>query len=217
MNYTELLNPKNSAVIFIDFQPQMVFGVANIDRQTLFNNVLLLAKSAKIFQVPVILTAVESKSFSGNVWPQLLDIFPGQEPVERTSMNSWESEKFVAAVKSTGRKKLIMAALWTEACLTFPALDAIKAGYEVYAVEDACGGTTVTAHDAAMRRIEQAGAAPVTALQVLLEYQRDWAHKETYDAVMQVVKEHCGAYGQGVEYAYTMVHGAPPSRSGAGR
>lgn len=212
MNYTELLNPVNSVVIFIDFQPQMTFGVANIDRQTLFNNVLLLAKAAKIFRVPTILTTVETKSFSGNMWPQLLDIFPDQQPVERSSMNSWEDKKFVDAVKATGRKKLIMAALWTEVCLTFPALEAIKAGYEIYAVEDASGGTSVAAHNAAMRRVEQAGGVPMTSLQVLLEYQRDWAHRETYDAVMEAVKEHCGAYGQGVEYAYTMVHGAPPSR-----
>ena len=216
MNHAELLNPRNSAVIFIDFQPQMVFGVANIDRQALFNNVLLLAKAAKTFKVPTILTTVESKGFSGNMWPQLLDIFPDQQPVERSSMNSWEDEKFVAAVKATGRKKLVMAALWTEVCLAFPALEAMQAGFEVYAVEDASGGTTVTAHNAAMRRIEQAGAVPVTALQVLLEYQRDWSRKETYNDVLAVVKEHCGAYGQGVEYAYTMVHGAPPSRSGAG-
>jgi nicotinamidase-related amidase len=194
----------------------MVFGVANIDRQTLFNNVLLLAKAARIFRVPTILTTVESKGFSGNMWPQLLDIFPDQKPIERSSMNSWEDGKFVAAVKATGRKKLVMAALWTEVCLAFPALEAMKAGYEVYAVEDASGGTTVTAHNAAMRRIEQAGAAPVTALQFLLECQRDWARKETYNDVLAVVKEHGGAYGQGVEYAYTMVHGAPPSRSGAG-
>jgi nicotinamidase-related amidase len=211
---TELLNPQNSAVIFIDHQPQMTFGVANIDRQTLFNNVLLLARAARIFKVPTILTTVETKSFSGNMWPQLLDIFPDQAPIERTSMNSWEDEKFVAAVQAAGRKKLIMAALWTEVCLAFPALDAIKAGYEVYAVEDASGGTSVAAHNAAMRRIEQAGAVPVTSLQVLLEFQRDWAHKETYNEVIEVVKEYCGAYGQGVEYAYTMVHGAPASRAG---
>lgn len=216
MSKLELLNPQNSAVILIDFQPQMTFGVANIDRQTLFNNVLLLAKAAKIFKVPTILTTVETKSFSGNMWPQLLDIFPGQEPVERSSMNSWEDAKFVEAVKATGRKKLIMAALWTEVCLAFPALEAMEAGYEVYAVEDASGGTSLAAHSAAMRRVEQAGAVPMTALQVLLEYQRDWAHKETYNDVMAVVKEHCGAYGQGVEYAYTMVHGAPPSRGGVG-
>ncbi len=212
---TELLTPSNSTVIFIDFQPQMTFGVANIDRQLLFNNVLLLAKAAKIFKVPTILTTVETKSFSGNMWPQLLDLFPDQEPIERSSMNSWESEEFVAAVKATGRKKLVIAALWTEVCLTFPALEALKAGFEVYGVEDASGGTSLVAHNAAMRRIEQAGAVPMTALQILLEYQRDWAHKETYNDVMAVVKEHCGAYGQGVEYAYTMVHGAPPSRTGA--
>jgi nicotinamidase-related amidase len=212
---TELLNPQNSALILIDFQPQMTFGVANIDRQTLFNNVLLLAKAAKIFNVPTVLTTVETKSFSGNFWPQVLDIFPDQEPVERSSMNSWEDARLVEAVVATGRKKLIMAALWTEVCLTFPALEAMKAGFEVYAVEDASGGTSVAAHNAAMRRIEQAGAVPVTALQVLLEYQRDWARKDTYNAVIEVVKEHCGAYGQGVEYAYTMVHGAPPSRAGA--
>lgn len=209
---TELLTPQNSAVIFIDHQPQMTFGVASIDRQTLLNNVLLLAKAASIFKVPTILTTVETKSFSGNMWPQLLDIFPGQEPIERSSMNSWESEAFVKAVAATGRKKLIMAALWTEVCLVFPALEAMGAGYEVYAVEDASGGTSLAAHNAAMRRIEQAGAVPVTALQVLLEYQRDWARKETYNDVLAVVKEHAGAYGQGVEYAYTMVHGAPASR-----
>jgi nicotinamidase-related amidase len=212
---TELLNPQNSAIIFIDFQPQMTFGVANIDRQTLFNNVILLAKAAKIFTVPTILTTVETRSFSGNMWPQLLDLFPDTEPIERSSMNSWEDAKFVKAVAATGRKKLVMAALWTEVCLAFPALEALKAGYEVYAVEDASGGTSETAHNAAMRRIEQAGVVPVTSLQVLLEYQRDWARKETYDEVIATVKEHCGAYGQGVEYAYTMVHGAPASRTGS--
>ena len=210
---TELLNPENSAVIFIDHQPQMTFGVANIDRQALLNNVLLLAKAASVFKVPTILTTVETKSFSGNMWPQLLDIFPGQEPIERSSMNSWESEAFVKAVAATGRKKLVMAALWTEVCLVFPTLEAMGAGYEVYAVEDASGGTSLAAHNVAMRRIEQAGAVPVTALQVLLESQRDWARKETYNDVLAVVKEHGGAYGQGVEYAYTMVHGAPASRA----
>lgn len=212
---TELLNPQNSALIFIDHQPQMTFGIANIDRQLLFNNVMLLAKTAKIFQVPTILTTVETKSFSGNMWPQLLDIFPHQNPIERSSMNSWEDAKFIEAVANTGRKKLIMAALWTEVCLVFPALEAMKAGYEVYAVEDASGGTSLTAHNAAMRRLEQAGAVPVTSLQVMLEYQRDWARKDTYNEVIEAVKEHCGAYGQGVEYAYTMVHGAPASRAGA--
>jgi nicotinamidase-related amidase len=210
-----LLTPQNCTVIFIDHQPQMTFGVANIDRQTLLNNTLLLAKSAKVFKVPTILTTVETASFSGNMWPQLLDVFPDQKPIERTSMNSWEDKAFVAAVEKTGRKKLVMAALWTEVCLAFPAIQALEAGYEVYGVEDASGGTSVVAHEAAMRRIEQAGAVPVTAVQVLLEFQRDWARKDTYNDVMAIVKEHCGAYGQGVEYAYTMVHKQAASRAGA--
>ena len=208
-----LLTPQNCAVIFIDYQPQMIFGVANTDRQTMLNNTLVLAKAAKTFNVPVVLTSVETKGFSGNTWPALLDVFPELEPIERSSMNSWDSRDFVAAVKRTGRKNLVIAALWTEACLTFPALDALNDGYNVFAVDDACGGTSVAAHEAAMRRIEQAGAVPVTALQVLLELQRDWARKEHYDEVLAIVKEHSGAYGQGVEYAYTMVHGTPPSRA----
>lgn len=209
-----LLTPQNCTVIFIDHQPQMTFGVANIDRQTLVNNTLLLAKAARTFKVPTVLTTVETTSFSGPMWPQLLDIFPEQKPVERTSMNSWEDKGFIAAVEKTGRKKLVMAALWTEVCLTFPALQAMEAGYEVYAVEDASGGTSEVAHRAAMQRIVQAGAVPVTALQVLLEFQRDWARKETYNDVIAIVKEHGGAYGQGVEYAYTMVHKQPASRAG---
>ena len=126
-------------------------------------------------------------------------------------MNSWEDKKFVAAVEKAGRKKLVMAALWTEVCLAFPAIQAMEAGYEVYAVEDASGGTSESAHRCAMQRIVQAGAVPVTWQQVLLEFQRDWSRKETYDAVMRVVLEHSGAYGQGVEYTYTMVHGQPPA------
>jgi nicotinamidase-related amidase len=205
-----LLDATNCTVVFIDHQPQMTFGVTNIDRQTLVNNVLVLAKAAKIFNVPTILTTVETESFSGYMWPQLLEIFPGNTPIERSSMNSWEDEGFVAAVKKAGRKKLVIAALWTEVCLAFPAIQAMEAGYEVYAVEDACGGTSEVAHRAAMDRVVQAGAVPVTAIQVLLEFQRDWARRETYDAVMDLVLQHCGAYGQGVEYAYTMVHKQPP-------
>ncbi|KJJ85887.1 nicotinamidase-like amidase [Candidatus Omnitrophus magneticus] len=208
-----LLTPANCTLIFIDHQPQMTFGVASIDRKTLENNVLGLAKAAKVFNVPTILTTVETKSFSGPMWPQLLDIFPNQTPIERSSMNSWEDAKFVAEVKKTGRKKLVIAALWTEVCLTFPAIEALEAGYEVYFVTDASGGTSKEAHDMAVQRLIQAGAVPMTWIQTMLEWQRDWARKETYNGVISIVKEHCGAYGQGVEYAYTMVHGAPASRN----
>jgi nicotinamidase-related amidase len=210
--YRTLLTPQNSTVIFIDHQPQMLFGVASIERQTLVNNTVALAKSAKAFKVPTILTAVESESFSGYIWPQLLDVFPNRKPIERSTMNSWEDPKFVAEVERIGRKKLVMAALWSEVCLAFPALQAMEAGYEVYAVVDASGGTSAVAHDMAIQRIVQAGAVPVTWQQVLLEYQRDWARKETYNDVLEIVKEHSGAYGLGVEYAYTMVHKQPQSR-----
>lgn len=209
MSKLELLNPQNSAVIFIDHQPQMAFGVANIDRQQLKNNIVGLAKAAKIFNVPTIYTSVETESFSGYIWPELLAVHPESTPIERTSMNSWEDPKFVEAVKATGRKKLVMAALWTEVCLNFPTLMAIEAGYDVYIVTDASGGTSVDAHERSIDRMVQAGAVPVTWQQVLLEYQRDWSRKETYDAVMGLVQEHSGAYGMGVDYAYTMVHKAP--------
>lgn len=209
MSKLELLNPQNSAVIFIDHQPQMAFGVANIDRQQLKNNTVGLAKAAKIFNVPTIYTSVETESFSGYIWPELLAVHPESKPIERTSMNSWEDPKFVEAVKATGRKKIVMAALWTEVCLNFPTLMAIEAGYEVYIVTDASGGTSVDAHERSIDRMVQAGAVPVTWQQVLLEYQRDWSRKETYDAVMGLVQEHSGAYGMGVDYAYTMVHKAP--------
>lgn len=211
MTVHSLLTPENSTVILIDHQPQMTFGVANIDRQTLLNNTVGLAKAAKIFNVPTILSTIEAKSFSGYMLPQLLEVFPDQTPIERTSMNAWEDTKFVAEVERIGRKKLVISALWTEVCLLFPAIQALEAGYEVYIVVDASGGSSHVAHDMAVQRLIQAGAVPVTWQQVLLEYQRDWARKETYDAVMGLLKEHSGAYGAGVEYAYTMVHGAPPS------
>lgn len=213
MSKFQLLDPKNSALIFIDHQPQMAFGVANIDRQQLKNNVVALAKAGSIFNVPTILTSVESESFSGYIWPELLAVHPELTPIERTSMNSWEDAAFVKAVEASGRKKLVISALWTEVCLTFPALMALEAGYEVYVVTDTSGGTSVDAHERAIDRMVQAGAVPVTWQQVLLEYQRDWARKETYDAVMDLVREHSGAYGMGVDYAYTLVHHAP-ARSG---
>ena len=153
------------------------------------------------------------KSFSGYIWPELLAVHPDVKPIERTSMNSWEDAAFVKAVEATGRKKLIISALWTEVCLTFPALMALEAGYEVYVVTDTSGGTSVDAHERSIDRMVQAGAVPVTWQQVLLEYQRDWSRKETYDAVMDLVREHSGAYGMGVDYAYTMVHGAPERKA----
>jgi nicotinamidase-related amidase len=203
------LTPDNCVVAFIDHQAQMLFGTSNFDRQSIINNTVALAKATRIFDVPVVLTTVETKSFSGNMWPQLKAVFPGQEPIERSSMNSWDDPKFVNAIAKTGNKKIILAGLWTETCIALPTIQAIHDGYEIYVAEDCCGDVSQLNHDNAMRRVVQAGAKPVTALSTLLEWQRDWAQKDTYDAVMDVVKNHFGAYGIGVEYAYTMVHGAP--------
>ena len=194
----EVLTPANCQIIFIDHQPQMAFGVQSIDRQVLKNNTVALAKAAKVFNIPTIITTVETESFSGNTYPELLDVFPGQDILERTSMNSWDDQK------------VVVAGLWTEVCNNSFALCAMLEGdYEIYMVADASGGTSKEAHDFAMQRMIQAGVIPVTWQQVMLEWQRDWARKETYTAVMDIVREHSGAYGMGVDYAYTMVHKAP--------
>ncbi|VVD77896.1 hydrolase [Pandoraea capi] len=205
----EVLTPQNSQLIIIDHQPQMAFGVQSMDRQALKNNVVGLAKAAKIFNIPTTITTVESESFSGYTYPEVLDVFPNAKTLERTSMNSWDDQKVRDALKANGRNKVIVAGLWTEVCNTTFALCAmLEGGYEIYMVADASGGTSKEAHDYAMQRMVQAGAVPVTWQQVLLEWQRDWAHRDTYDAVMKLVKEHSGAYGMGVDYAYTMVHKA---------
>ena len=206
----EVLTPANCQIIFIDHQPQMAFGVQSINRQVLKNNTVALAKAAKVFNIPTIITTVETESFSGNTYPELLDVFPGQDILERTSMNSWDDQKVRDALKANGKKKVVVAGLWTEVCNNSFALCAMLEGdYEIYMVADASGGTSKEAHDFAMQRMIQAGVIPVTWQQVMLEWQRDWARKETYTAVMDIVREHSGAYGMGVDYAYTMVHKAP--------
>lgn len=203
----EVLTPANSQLIFIDHQPQMAFGVQSIDRQTLKNNTVALAKAGKVFNIPTIITTVETESFSGHTYPELLDVFPGQKILERTSMNSWDDQKVRDALKANGRKKVVVAGLWTEVCNNSFALCAMLEGdYEIYMVADASGGTSLMAHDLAMQRMIQAGVVPVTWQQVMLEWQRDWANHATYDAVTSIVKEHSGAYGMGIDYAVTMVH-----------
>ncbi|MFJ5763488.1 hydrolase [Neobacillus sp. NPDC093182] len=204
---SDLLTPDNSVVILIDHQPQMLFGVQSNDRQTIINNTVGLAKTAKVFNAPLILTTVASDTFSGPLQPQVQEVFPEQKPIDRTSMNAWEDENFLEAVKKTGRKKLVIAALWTEVCLALPTISAIKDGYEVYIVTDASGGTSVEAHNMSIQRMIQAGAIPVTWESVLLEYQRDWSRQASYDAVMDIVMDHGGAYGSGVLYAHTMFGG----------
>jgi nicotinamidase-related amidase len=208
-NKPDLLTPDNCQLIFIDHQPQMAFGVQSIDRQVLKNNTVALAKSAKVFGIPTIITTVETTSFSGHTYPELLAVFPEHPILERTSMNSWDDQKVRDALAKNGPKKVVVSGLWTEVCNNGFAFSAMaEGGYEIYMVADASGGTTKEAHDYAMQRMIQAGVVPMTWQQVLLEWQRDWAHRDTYDAVMNIVREHSGAYGMGVDYAYTMVHGA---------
>jgi nicotinamidase-related amidase len=208
--YLEVLTPQNSQIIFIDQQPQMAFGVQSIDRQVLKNNVVALAKSAKVFNIPTTITSVETDGFSGNTYPELLAVFPEHKLLERSSMNSWDDQNVRDSLAAAGRKKVIVSGLWTEVCNLSFALCAMQdGGYEIYMVADASGGTSVDAHKYAMDRMVQAGVVPVTWQQVLLEWQRDWARKASYNAVMDIVREHSGAYGMGVDYAYTMVHKAP--------
>ncbi len=208
--YLEVLTPQNCQIIFIDQQPQMAFGVQSIDRQTLKNNVVGLAKAAKAFNIPATITTVETEGFSGPTYPELLAVFPEHKILERSSMNSWDDQNVRDSLAASGRRKVVVSGLWTEVCNTTFTLSAmLEGGYEIYMVADASGGTSLDAHNYAMDRMVQAGAVPMTWQQVLLEWQRDWARKDTYDAVMNIVREHSGAYGMGVDYAYTMVHKAP--------
>lgn len=209
-HYLDVLTPQNSQLIFIDQQPQMAFGVQSIDRQVLKNNVVALAKAARVFDIPTTITTVETESFSGYTYPELLAVYPENKILERTSMNSWDDQNVRDSLKASGRRKVIVAGLWTEVCNTTFALCAMKEGdYEIYMVTDASGGTSVEAHQYAMERMIQAGVIPVTWQQVMLEWQRDWSRKETYNSVMDIVREHSGAYGMGVDYAYTMVNKSP--------
>ncbi|MEM8771493.1 MAG: hydrolase [Pseudomonadota bacterium] len=199
-----LLTPQNHTVILIDHQPQMAFAANSIDTNLLINNVTLVAKSAALFEAPVILTTVAEQTFSGPLFPSVQAVFPDQEPIDRTTMNTWEDKRVTDRVNEIGNKKLVIAALWTEVCGVFPVLSAIEQGYDVYFITDASGGMSDEIHNAAVQRMIDAGAMPITSMQYLLELQRDWARSETYVATNEIVKEHGGAYGLGVLYAKEM-------------
>ncbi len=205
-----LLTPENSQLIIIDQQPQMAFGVQSIDRQTLKNNVVAIAKAAKLFDVPTTITTVESDSFSGYTYPEILGVFPEHDILERTSMNSWDDQKVRDALAANGQRKVIVSGLWTSVCNNLFAFSAMAdEGYEIYMLEDASGDVSVSAHEYSMQRMIQAGVVPMTTVQTMLEWQRDWARRDTYDGLMDIIREHFGAYGMGIDYAYTMVHKAP--------
>ncbi|UJW85049.1 hydrolase [Devosia sp. SL43] len=203
---SSLLTPDNHVLLLIDHQPQMAFATRSIDIAELRNNVTGLAKSAQVFDVPTILTTVAADSFSGKIFPEIQAVFPDQVPIDRSTMNTWEDQRVSDAVAETGRKKIVVSALWTEVCGVMPVLSALEQGYEVYFVTDASGGISDEANDRAIERMVQAGARPITWVQYLLELQRDWARGETYAAVMDIAKEHAGGYGLGIFYAETMFH-----------
>lgn len=175
-----LLTPENAALVIIDFQPAQVSSIASRDKRQLVANIVAVAKTAKLYGLPVVISTVNVAT--GRNPPtihQITDILSGITPIDRTEINAWEDEAFVAAIEQTGRRKLIMAALWTEVCLVFPALDAMREGYEVYPVVDAVGGTSLEAHNAGLERIVQAGARPIGWVSLICELQRDWSRDKT--------------------------------------
>jgi nicotinamidase-related amidase len=189
-----LLTPENSVLVLIDHQPFQFANTRNMDPTMILNNTIGLAKAAKAFKVPTILTTVVSAR--GGHLPQALQgVFPDQVPIDRTTLNTWEDSRVVDLVKKTGRKKIIFAALWTEICLAYPAIHALGDGYDVYVVTDASGGVSVEAHDRAIQRLIQAGAVPVTWMGVMSEWQRDWAREATVPAVAEIVLAHGGSTG----------------------
>jgi nicotinamidase-related amidase len=183
-----LLTPQNSALLIIDYQPLQVSSVASMDRRDLVLNITAVTRLAKLFRLPIVLSTVNVKAKGSEpTIHQLRELFPDVPELDRTTINAWEDQEFVRAVKATGRKKLIMTALWTEACLSFPGLDALKDGYDVYMVADAVGGTSIQAHEAALRRLEQAGAKPISWVQLACELQRDWARADTAAAFGEIL------------------------------
>jgi nicotinamidase-related amidase len=199
-----LISPADHTLIMIDFQSQMSFATKSIDAVNLRNNAALVAHGAKGFGVSTILTTVAEKTFSGPMFSEITDAFPGQQLLDRTSMNTWEDAAVIAEVNRIGKKRLVMCGLWTSVCIVGPSLSALDQGLEVYVIADACGDISTEAHDRAMDRMVQAGARPMTALQYLLELQRDWARAETYELTTGIAKKFGGAYGLGIIYAKTM-------------
>jgi nicotinamidase-related amidase len=212
-----LVSPTDHALILIDFQSQMSFATKSIDAVNLRNNAALISEAAAGFKVPTILTTVAEKSFSGPMFSEITDAFPGQKLLDRTSMNTWEDAAVIDEVNRIGKNRLVFAGLWTSVCIVGPTLSALDQGFEVYMITDACGDVSTEAHERAVERMIQAGVRPMTSLQYLLELQRDWARTETYDMTTGIAKKFGGSYGLGIIYAKTMfgasegAHGSAPA------
>jgi nicotinamidase-related amidase len=203
----QLLNPTNHTLVLIDYEGQMAFATASISIDQLRDNAALLAGASKIFNVPTVVTTVAEKSFSGPVFPEISEVYPQETSnyIDRSTMNTWEDVNAYKAITGKGKKTLVIGGLWTSVCIVGPVLSAISDGYTVYVVTDASGDVSKEAHEMAITRMVQAGARPITALQYLLELQRDWARQETYKAVSDLVVKHGGAYGIGVQYSRAVI------------
>ncbi len=205
---SKLISPTDHTLIMIDFQSQMAFATKSIDPVILRSNAALVSAAAHGFGVSTILTTVAEKTFSGPMFSEITETFPGQAMIDRTSMNTWEDANVIAKVNEIGKTRIVLAGLWTGVCIVGPALSAIEQGFEVYVIADACGDVSNEAHDRAMDRMMQVGARPMTSLQYLLELQRDWARGETYELTTGIAKKFGGGYGLGVIYAKTMFGGS---------
>lgn len=206
-----LLTPQNCVLILIDHQPFQFAGLRSHDSQTIVNNVVGLAKTAKVFGIPTLLTTVVEER-GGYLLKQLQDVFPDQKPINRTFINTWQDDRVVEWVKKTGRKKVVIAALWTEICLAFPAIQAAGEGYEIYAVTDASGGTSLEAHEIAVQRMVQAGVTPITWMVFGAELQRDWARTETVAGIGQIGIEHQGNVGVNFLWEQQLLATEPPAK-----
>ena len=202
-----LLTPTNHALVLIDHESQMAFPVKNIGIDELRNNVAIIASGSKIFNIPTVVTTVAEKSFSGPVFLELLEIYPQATSgyIDRTTMNAWEDVNAYKAITAKGKKKLVIAGLWTSVCIVGPVLSAIQDGYEVYVITDACGDVSTEAHEMAIQRMIKGGATPMTSTQYVLEIQRDWARSTTYQGVTDIFKNFGGAYGIGIQYSRDML------------
>ncbi len=200
-----LLTPDDCALLLVDPQAGLAFGVGSQDRQTLRDHLVALARTATVFGLPVVVSTSATKVYSGPVMPVVQEALPGVTPIDRRNMNAWEDEAVRSAVIATGRKRIIIAGLLTEACVSFPALSAVEEGYEVFVVGDACGGLTRDSHELALRRLEASGVQLTSWIQLLLELQRDWTRHETYDGARGIVEQFGGGYGIGLAYARDMI------------
>lgn len=202
----ELLTPMNHTLVLIDHESQMAFAVKNTGIDQLLNNTGIVAGGSKIFKVPTVVTTVAAKTFSGPVFTQLSDYYPpSNNCIDRTTMNAWEDPAAYKAIVAHGKKRIVLAGLWTSVCIAGPALSAKAEGYDVFVITDACGDVSTEAHEMAINRMTQAGVKMMTSTQYVLELQRDWARAETYGPVTDLFKKFGGAYGVGIIYAHTML------------